>query len=64
MNGNPVEPNTDAAWGAWGRVDPYFGVLTDAKFRLANLDQPALDEFFASGQWHADEILEVIRDID
>lgn len=45
--------STDAAWEQWGRQDPYFGVITDEKFRSNNLDETAKAEFFESGKWHA-----------
>lgn len=38
--------DTDQAWREWGKVDPYFGVLTDEKFRKGG----ARREFFASGE--------------
>ena len=61
----PVEPpaglNTDAEWEAWGRRDPYYGVLTDPKFRLGAMTEEARREFFASGQKHADHVLATIR---
>jgi SAM-dependent methyltransferase len=56
---------TDFAWEEWGRRDPYFGVITDPKFRRSQLDPAALGEFFESGRNHVDYVMQAIhRDID
>jgi SAM-dependent methyltransferase len=47
---------TDAAWEAWGRDDPYFGVVTDPKFRRANLTEEAKRLFFESGAGHVNYV--------
>ncbi len=61
----PPEPardlSTDAAWEAWGRNDPYFGVITHPRFRSAAMDEEALRDFFHSGRQHADFVRDVIR---
>lgn len=48
---------TDEAWRQWGERDPYFGVITQAKFRRENLTPERLDEFFRSGQKHVNHLL-------
>jgi SAM-dependent methyltransferase len=53
--------STDTAWEEWGRRDPYFAVLTDPKFRVDLLTQETRQEFFASGRWHVDYIMQVVR---
>jgi len=53
--------NTDKAWEKWGRQDPYYGVLTDTKFRNNNLTTEAKDEFFASGEADIQRAFQVIR---
>lgn len=52
---------TDIEWEKWGARDPYFGVLTDPKFRTAALTDAARDEFFAMGRHHVDHVLHIIR---
>ncbi|MBW4473318.1 MAG: class I SAM-dependent methyltransferase [Stenomitos rutilans HA7619-LM2] len=52
---------TDQEWEKWGQVDPYFAVLTHAKFRTGNLTQEAKAEFFESGKDHIRHVLEVCR---
>jgi 2-polyprenyl-3-methyl-5-hydroxy-6-metoxy-1,4-benzoquinol methylase len=42
---------TDAAWKEWGKKDPYYGVLSDGKFRKGELDDHML-EFVRSGEEH------------
>ena len=53
--------STDLAWEEWGRRDPYFGVITNAKFRLSELTAEARREFFASGDVHVNYVVYVIR---
>jgi SAM-dependent methyltransferase len=56
-----MDMSTDAAWEEWGRRDPYFGVITNPKFRRAELTEEARLEFFESGKTQVDYILNVIR---
>jgi 2-polyprenyl-3-methyl-5-hydroxy-6-metoxy-1,4-benzoquinol methylase len=43
---------SDAEWQEWGAKDPYYGVLTDSKYRGKELASDAREEFFASGRQH------------
>lgn len=52
---------TDSAWEAWGRKDPYFGVITNPKFRKSGLTAEARKEFFDSGFAHAEYVMQMIR---
>jgi SAM-dependent methyltransferase len=56
-----MDMNTDIAWEEWGRRDPYFGVITDPKFRSAGLNENAKREFFESGESHVHGVLATIR---
>ena len=51
----------DESWREFGRSDPYFGVLSDERFRAANLDPAALAEFFATGEEHVGRVLAEIE---
>ncbi|MGH7026673.1 class I SAM-dependent methyltransferase [Brevundimonas sp.] len=42
--------DTDADWEEIGRSNPYYGVLTDPRFRAENLNDEALVDFFRSGE--------------
>ena len=53
--------NTDTEWERWGSTDPYFGVLTDEKYRSRNLTADAKTEFFDSGREHVQHVLEASR---
>lgn len=56
---------SDRAWEQFGKEDPYFGVLTDEKFRKSNLTDAAKEEFFRSGEdYIADVLAKVHRYID
>ena len=53
--------NTDKAWEKWGQQDPYYGVLSDPKFRNHNLTKELKEEFFAAG---ANDIQRVFQTIE
>lgn len=52
---------TDLDWEQWGARDPYFGVLTNPKFRANALTDDAKAEFMASGQWHVDYVMNTVK---
>ncbi|MGY4830594.1 methyltransferase domain-containing protein [Sphaerotilaceae bacterium SBD11-9] len=53
--------STDIAWELWGARDPYFGVLTDPKFRRGELTPQAKEEFFHSGRAQVQHVLQACR---
>jgi trans-aconitate methyltransferase len=53
--------DSDRDWNLIGALDPYFGVLTEEKFKRANLDEKALAEFFASGSHDLEAVVGDIR---
>src|SRR5580704_8517953 len=53
---------TDAEWEKWGQRDPYFGVLTDNRFRQKRLTADTKAEFFASGARDIDHVFQVCRE--
>ena len=53
--------NTDKEWEKWGQRDPYYGVLTNTKFRSKNINEEAKTEFFASGDQHVHHVLSTVR---
>jgi SAM-dependent methyltransferase len=56
-----MDMSTDIAWEEWGRRDPYFGVITDPKFRSGKIDGDSKREFLASGESHVHGVLSTIR---
>ena len=52
---------SDKAWKAYGRTEPYYGVLSDERFRKKHLTPRALEEFFRSGEQDLDFFLATIR---
>ena len=48
-------------WESFGRVDPYYGVITLEPYRKKNLSEEALRSFFASGERHVESLFESIR---
>jgi SAM-dependent methyltransferase len=56
-----MNPNTDSEWERWGQREPYFGVITDARFRRHALTTESRKEFFDSGFAHVDYVLQMIR---
>lgn len=53
--------NTDHEWEVWGKNDPYFGVLTDEKYRSKNITEVSKADFFESGAIHVKHVLSVCR---
>jgi SAM-dependent methyltransferase len=52
---------TDKTWKYYGETDPYFGVLTNDRFKKENLDEEARSAFFASGESYIEHALEVVH---
>ncbi len=48
---------TDEEWEKWGSTEPYFGVLTNDRFKTAAIDDTAKSDFFQSGQRDVDRAL-------
>jgi SAM-dependent methyltransferase len=61
MNERTVDSSTDFAWEEWGRRDPYFGVITDPKFRRTEMSKETKREFLESGRLHVENIQDVIH---
>ena len=60
-----IGTGSDKSWERFGRQDPYFGVLSHARFRLAHEPGPQRAEFFASGEQHIEELFSTIqRELD
>lgn len=53
--------STDIEWEKWGAKDPYFGVLTNPRFRKSEMTSEARQEFFSSGRIHVDYVLAACR---
>ena len=65
MSKDPTDMSTDVAWEEWGRRDPYFGVITNPKFRRNDLSEDAKTEFFKDGETFVNYLLAAIqRNID
>jgi SAM-dependent methyltransferase len=54
---NVIRDSSDVSWEKWGRENPYYGVLTDEKFRQKNLSDSLKDEFLKTGQHHVERVL-------
>ena len=52
---------TDKMWEKIGNQDPYFGVITDEKYRTMSLTEEKKKEFFQSGCDHIKFVLEKVR---
>jgi ubiquinone/menaquinone biosynthesis C-methylase UbiE len=53
--------NAATQWERFGQVDPYYGVYSTDEFRRENLDDDALERFFASGRADVDRALGFAR---
>jgi SAM-dependent methyltransferase len=63
MSGPTFDMNTDKAWEEWGRRDPYFGVITNPKYRRDQMQEADRREFFESGHWHVNYVMKTIHDL-
>lgn len=54
--------NTDREWESFGKSCPYFGVLSDAKYRTADTEGEARQEFFFLGERHVDQFFAIVRE--
>jgi ubiquinone/menaquinone biosynthesis C-methylase UbiE len=61
MKAPVVDMTTDSAWEEWGRLDPYFGVITEPQFRRSNINENSRQEFFDSGGSHVNYVLTTVR---
>lgn len=61
MSGTGSDNSTDLAWEAWGARDPYFGVITEPRFRREHMTEEARREFFRSGEIHVQFVLDYAR---
>jgi SAM-dependent methyltransferase len=52
---------SDKSWEKFGKDDPYFAVATHEKYRNKNLNEEALEDFFASGEEHVELLLKAFR---
>ncbi|MCH7415766.1 class I SAM-dependent methyltransferase [Belliella sp. R4-6] len=50
-------------WKKFGKNDPYFGVLSDEKYKKENLTEDGLQEFFATGEAYVNESLHRINQL-
>jgi 2-polyprenyl-3-methyl-5-hydroxy-6-metoxy-1,4-benzoquinol methylase len=53
--------NTNYDWEKWGQQDPYFGVITDEKYRSGNITESIKLDFFESGIAHVEHVLSVCK---
>ena len=61
MIDDPRDMSTDTAWEEWARRDPYFGVITNPKFRRSVLDEAAKREFFESSKPYAHHVMAMVH---
>jgi SAM-dependent methyltransferase len=54
--------STDVQWERWGNRDPYYGVLSDERYRRGRLTDHELGRFFESGERHVEQLLRTIRE--
>ena len=52
---------TDGEWRRIGRDEPFYGVLTHPDFRSENLDEAAVEKFWASGERRVESIFSQVE---
>jgi ubiquinone/menaquinone biosynthesis C-methylase UbiE len=56
---NMLRDDSDVSWEKWGRQNPYFGVLTDDKFRRENITEESKSELLETGRVHVQRVLSI-----
>jgi 2-polyprenyl-3-methyl-5-hydroxy-6-metoxy-1,4-benzoquinol methylase len=57
----PLGSDTDAVWEYYGRVNPYYGVITHDEYRKDNMTDEQFVKFFETGESYISEVFETIR---
>ena len=52
--------DSDSVWQRYGATDPYFGVVSEERFRRGRLDERARAEFFRCGLEHVETVRQAI----
>jgi ubiquinone/menaquinone biosynthesis C-methylase UbiE len=58
---NVLVKSSDHHWEKFGQTDPYFGVLTQHKYKSANLTDESRAEFFKSGEVYVAQVFDTIK---
>lgn len=53
--------NSDKAWKTYGKENPYYGVLTDDKFKGRTLSEENKKQFFEAGKDYAARVFRLVR---
>jgi 2-polyprenyl-3-methyl-5-hydroxy-6-metoxy-1,4-benzoquinol methylase len=56
-----MKTNTIDTWKKFGKEDPYYGVLSDQKYKSNNITSDSITEFFATGETYVSETLDRIN---
>ena len=56
-----MKANTVETWKKFGKEDPYYGVLSDPKYKSDKITDKGLSEFFATGETYVMETLQRIE---
>lgn len=54
--------STDSDWEHFAQEDPYFYVMTEDKYKNANIDEDAIINFYARGQGQIDRVLKTLSE--
>jgi len=52
---------TDKQWKIWGKINPYFGVLSTDEYKNISLDDEKKKKFFESGDRHIEYVMSIIN---
>ena len=53
--------DTDGDWEKFGATQPYYGVLSEERYRADNLTEEHRDEFFTSGEIYVQKALDTVK---
>lgn len=53
--------NSDKAWKKYGKENPYYGVLTDDKYKGQSLSEESKKQFFDAGKEYAERVFRLVH---
>jgi 2-polyprenyl-3-methyl-5-hydroxy-6-metoxy-1,4-benzoquinol methylase len=56
-----MKKSTDRSWEKRGKINPYYGVLTEKKYRNTNLTQELKEEFSRTGADHINHVIGKVK---
>lgn len=57
-----MSKSTNSDWKKWGKQNPYYGVFSDEKYDVGNINKQSLNEFYGSGSKNVKRVFRLIKE--